>query len=30
MFRWKTERCRIQPGVNLEDRDALWDLMDGR
>jgi hypothetical protein len=29
-LRWKTERGRIQPGVNLDDRDALWDLMDGR
>jgi hypothetical protein len=29
-LRWRTERGRIQPGVRLEDRDALFDLMDGR
>ena len=29
-FRWKTERGRIQPGVRLNDRDSLFDLMDGR
>ena len=28
-FRWRTESGRIQPGVRLEDRDALFDLMDG-
>lgn len=27
---WKTERGRIMPGVRLDDRDALFDLMDGR
>ena len=27
---WKTERGRILPGVRLDDRDALFDLMDGR
>jgi hypothetical protein len=27
---WRTERGRLQPGVSLEDRDALFDLMDGR
>jgi hypothetical protein len=27
---WKTERGRLQPGVDLDDRDALFDLMDGR
>jgi predicted transcriptional regulator len=27
---WRTERGRLQPGVRLEDRDALFDLMDGR
>lgn len=29
-LRWRTETGRLQPGVNLEDRDALFDLMDGR
>jgi Arc/MetJ family transcription regulator len=29
-LRWRTERGRVQPGVNLDDRDALFDLMDGR
>jgi Arc/MetJ family transcription regulator len=29
-LRWRTERGRLQPGVNLDDRDALFDLMDGR
>ncbi len=29
-FRWNTERGRILPGVRLDDRDALFDLMDGR
>jgi hypothetical protein len=29
-LRWRTERGRLQPGVNLEDRDHLFDLMDGR
>jgi len=29
-LRWKTERGRLMPGVRLEDRDALFDLMDGR
>jgi hypothetical protein len=27
---WRTERGRIMPGVRLDDRDALFDLMDGR
>ena len=27
---WSAERGRLQPGVNLDDRDALFDLMDGR
>jgi Arc/MetJ family transcription regulator len=26
---WRTERGRILPGVHLDDRDALFDLMDG-
>ena len=29
-LRWRPERGRVQPGVQLEDRDALWDLMEGR
>ena len=29
-LRWRTERGKIQPGVNLDDRDSLFDLMDGR
>ena len=29
-LRWATEHGRLQPGVNLDDRDALFDLMDGR
>jgi hypothetical protein len=27
---WRTERGRLLPGVRLDDRDALFDLMDGR
>ena len=27
---WNIERGRILPGVRLDDRDALFDLMDGR
>jgi hypothetical protein len=29
-LRWNTERGRLLPGVRLDDRDALFDLMDGR
>ncbi len=29
-LRWRAERGRLQPGVRLDDRDALFDLMDGR
>ena len=29
-LRWRTEKGRLQPGVNLDDRDHLFDLMDGR
>jgi hypothetical protein len=29
-LKWKTERGRILPGVRLDHRDALFDLMDGR
>jgi len=29
-LRWRTEKGAIQPGVHLDDRVALFDLMDGR
>jgi len=29
-LRWRTERGKVQPGVRLDDRDALFDLMEGR
>jgi hypothetical protein len=29
-LRWRTESGTIQPGVRLDDRDALFELMDGR
>ena len=30
-LRWgPATKGRIQPGVNLDDRQSLWDLMDGR
>ena len=29
-LQWRSERGRILPGVRLDDRDALFDLMDGR
>jgi hypothetical protein len=29
-LRWRTERGRLLPGVRLNDRDALFDFMDGR
>lgn len=29
-LKWRTERGRLQPGVKLDDRDALFDLMEGR
>jgi hypothetical protein len=29
-LRWHVERGKQQPGVNLDDRDALFDLMDAR
>jgi len=29
-LQWRTERGKLQPGVRLDDRDALFDLMDGR
>jgi len=30
VFRLKTVRGRIMPGVDLHDRDKLFDLLDGR
>ena len=30
LLNWRTERGRLQPGVRIEDRDALFDLMGGR
>lgn len=29
-LRWATESGKLLPGVDLTDRDALFDLMDGR
>jgi len=29
-FDWPVVHGRLQPGVRLEDRDSLFDLMDGR
>ena len=29
-LQWRPERGRLQPGVRLNDRDALFDLMEGR
>jgi hypothetical protein len=29
-LQWRPEHGRLQPGVRLEDRDALWDVMEGR
>jgi hypothetical protein len=29
-LRWRTESGTLQPGVNLEDRQSLFDLMGGR
>jgi hypothetical protein len=29
-LRWRTESGRVLPGVRLDDRDALFGLMDGR
>lgn len=28
-LRWTPDKGSLRPGVNLEDRSALWDLMDG-
>lgn len=29
-FEWRTFEGRVQPGVDLDDRDSLFDRMDGR
>lgn len=29
-LRWRTEKGRLRPGVRLDDRDALFDLMEER
>jgi len=29
-LRWSTEKGRLQPGVDLDDRDSLFDAMGGR
>jgi hypothetical protein len=29
-FQWSADKGRILPGVRLDDRDALFDLMEGR
>lgn len=29
-LRWKTHKGRLLPGVNLADRDSLYDTMEGR
>lgn len=29
-LQWRTEKGKLQPGVRLDDRDALFDLMEGR
>jgi hypothetical protein len=29
-FQWRTEKGRLQAGVQLDDRDSLFDFMDGR
>ena len=29
-LQWRPERGKLQAGVNLDDRDGLFDLMDGR
>ncbi len=29
-LRWKTHKGRLLPGVNLADRDSLYDIMEGR
>ena len=29
-LQWKAERGKVLPGVRLDDRDKLFDIMDGR
>ena len=29
-LRWRPQKGRVLPGVRLDDRDALFDVMDGR
>ena len=29
-LRWRTEKGRLRPGVRVENRDALFDLMEAR
>ena len=29
-FEWKTYKGKLQPGVSLEDRDTLFEIMEGR
>jgi len=29
-FRWRTEKGRLLPGVDLADRQSLYDVLDGR
>jgi hypothetical protein len=29
-LRWTTEKGELMPGVDLDDRDSLFDIMDGR
>jgi hypothetical protein len=29
-LKWRTERWRLMPGVDIDDRDALFDRMAGR
>ena len=29
-LQWRTEHGRLQPGVRLDDRQSLFDLMEGR
>ena len=29
-FRWRTEKGKLLPGVDLNDRQSLYDVLDGR
>lgn len=29
-LRWRSEKGHLQPGVRIDDRESLFDLMDGR